>query len=287
MIDWNEALIKELAARRCIIFLGAGASLGCKGKVADTDVTPPSWRDLLVALSGRMPAGSDRDFAQKLMDERKYLDAAEVIKSKITAADYADLMRSIFEAPKFEQSEIHEAVLRIDPKVVVTTNFDRIYDKYCQAGHAIDGYNVCKYYEDHLVSDLRSPIRLIVKAHGCISVPAKLVLTRREFFSARMSSPHFYSVLDALFLTHTILFIGYSLDDPDIQLTLENANISAPSNHTHYFVCEEGEHESLKGARSRTFNLTFHQFGKGDYDSLNKSLGELADRVLEERALHP
>lgn len=196
-------------------------------------------------------------------------------------------MRAIFEEPKFEKSSIHESVLRIDPKVVVTTNFDRIYDNYCLEGQAVSGYNVCKYHESHLVSDLRSPIRSIVKAHGCISVPDKMVLTRSDFFTAKADYPGFFDVLDGLFLTHTILFIGYSMEDPDIQLILENATIAAPSAHRHHFVCADDDHQALKDAKSRSFNLTFHEFPKRDYSYLERSISDLADRVMSVREDQP
>jgi hypothetical protein len=114
-----------------------------------------------------------------------------------------------------------------------------------------------------------------------------MVLTRSDFFKAKQSAPHFYSVLDALFLTHTILFVGYGLNDPDIQLTLENANISAPSSHRHYFVCESGEHEALKSAKETTFNLHILEFERGNFAELETSLNELADRVIEYRELFP
>lgn len=284
MIAWGDALVKEIAARRCIIFLGAGASMGCVSAV--NGGSPPSWKDLLQKLSQRIDVGS-RNFVDDLIVAKKYLDAAEIIKSKIDPGEYTDTMRAIFEGPRFEKSSIHESVLRIDPKVVVTTNFDRIYDNYCLDGQAVAGYNVCKYHENHLVSDLRSPIRCIVKAHGCISVPDKMVLTRSDFFSAKSGYSSFFQVLDALFLTHTILFIGYSMEDPDIQLILENAAIAAPSSHRHHFVCADGDHDVLKQSKARSFNLTLHEFPVGDYDFLNRSISDLADRVIDVREEQP
>jgi len=285
VIAWGEALIKEIAARRCLIFLGAGASMGCVSAV--DGVSPPSWPELLRRLASRISELDTKDFVGNLIDAKKYLDAAEIIKSRIDPADFTDTMRAIFEAPRFEKSSIHESILRIDPKVVITTNFDRIYDNYCLEGQAVAGYNVCKYHEDHLVSDLRSPIRSIVKAHGCVSVPDRMVLTRSDFFKAKARHPSFFQVLDALFLTHTILFIGYSMEDPDIQLTLENASIAAPSAHRHHFICSDDDHQALKDSKSKSFNLTLHEFPSGDYAHLEQSVSDLADRVISAREEQP
>ena len=285
MIVWSEALIKELAARRAIVFFGAGASANCTSQ--QTDQRPPKWIKLLERLNARVADADVRQVAAALIDQSRLLDAAEVIVSGLNQADYHDEMRTIFEVPRYVASKIHEAILAIDPKVAITTNFDTVYDHYCRSGLAAQGYNVFKYTDTHLVSQLRSPIRCVVKAHGCITAPEHMVLTRSDFFRARQKAPHFYKTLDALFLTHTILFVGYSLDDPDIQMVLENSNIAAPSSHRHYFVCGSGTPEAIKKSKSESYNLHFCEFPDGDYDVLEKSLADLAERVIEVRDTNP
>jgi hypothetical protein len=288
MIDWGESLVKELAARRCVVFFGAGASVPCTPTVGDPLKRPPDWKSLLLALAGRLPFGSEnRILADRLISEMRYLDAAEVIYSSINPADYSDCMRHLIEIPRFQQSPIHERILELDPKVAVTTNFDTIYDRYCTNGTAHEGYNVVRYTDEHLVQQLRSPTRVVIKAHGCITNTDRLVLTRSQYFDARLKCSHFYRVLDALCLTHTILFLGYSLSDPDIQIALENANIAAPSTNRHYFVTEAGTHTAIKAASERTHNLKFMEFPAGDYATLNASLQALVDRVMTYRADHP
>ncbi|WP_322470674.1 SIR2 family protein [Hydrogenophaga sp. SNF1] len=288
MIEWGGSLIKELAARRCIVFLGAGASADCTPTVGDLTRRPPSWTQLLRALASKLPeASADRAFVEKQIDEFKYLDAAEIIAASLNAADHADCMRQILELPRFSQSSVHESILALDPKIVITTNYDTIYDRYCTKGSAADGYNIIRYTDHHLVQQLRSPARIIVKAHGCITNTDNLVLTRSSYFNARRLHPHFFKILDALCLTHTILFVGYSLNDPDVQLALENANISAPSTNRHYFVVERGAHAALKNAAAKAFNLEFLEFDQGDYVGLQESLRQLVDRVLAYRNENP
>jgi hypothetical protein len=228
-----------------------------------------------------------RNLAGTLVDEKRYLDAAEIIVSALNEADYHDKIRQIFEVPRYAPSKIHEAILGIDPKIVITTNFDTIYDQYCRQGDAAEGYNIFKYSDEHLVSQLRSPIRCVIKAHGCVTVPESLVLSRSDFFLAKQRAPHFYKTLDALFLTHTILFLGYSLYDPDVQLVLENVNISTPSSHRHYFVTESGEPAALKRSKEECFNLYIHEFERGNYTELESSLADLVLRVNECRDLNP
>lgn len=55
----------------------------------------------------------------------------------------------------------------------------------------------------------------------------KIVLTKSVYFKEKQVFSNFYKVLDSLFLTNTLFFVGCNLSDPDIQLILENVTISA------------------------------------------------------------
>lgn len=222
-----------------------------------------------------------------LISKEKYLDAAEILFGSTNSADFSAYIREIMAVPRYQQSSIHESILSIDPKIVVTTNYDVIYDNYCMSGQENGLYNVCKYYESHLVSDLRSPVRQIVKAHGCITDPSKIVLTRSQYFKERQDHPNFYKVLDALFLTNTLFFVGYSLSDPDIQLLLENSNIAYKNSHPHYALVAEGINKSIKQAYREAYNIDFIEFPAGDYNRANEMLNELQIVVNERRRVNP
>jgi len=127
----------------------------------------------------------------------------------------------------------------------------------------------------------------IIKAHGCITDPSKIVLTRSQYFKARQLYSNFYKVLDALFLTHTLFFIGYGLNDPDIQLILENTNITFKSTHSHYSLIEAGMHETIKRSFQDSFNIKLIEYPRGLYEEANRILGELADAVVEKRFSNP
>lgn len=285
-MDWDKSFIEELAARRCIVFMGAGASAGCKSP--DGTRRPPTWDQLLRLFLATLPQSPDKEFAEGKINEKQYLEAAEIICAKISSPDFAAILRSEFVSPKYQASELHKAILTIDPKIVITTNYDDIYEKYCATGDASAGYNVCRHYETHLINDLRSPVRSIIKAHGCVSDPSKVVLTKHQYFKARQDAPNFFRILDALFITHTLFFVGYSLSDPDIQLLLENTNITAPSAHPHYAIIKKGSmHDALKLAATKAYNLRFVEYEGEGHDELIAGLSDLASLVAEKREANP
>ncbi|GLU50545.1 SIR2 family protein [Dyadobacter frigoris] len=284
-MHWPKALVTELAARRCIIFLGAGASAGSLSH--DGSKNPPTWENFLKGMVDLIPDTPDKLMIADFLKTGKYLEAAEVIYTLLPKADYSRSIREELDLPRYGPSKIHECVLQLDPKIVITTNYDKIYDNYCTNGVASDGYNISKYYDDHLLTDVRSPVRIIVKAHGCVSDANKIVLTKSQYFKARKDYSNFYKVLDSLFLSHTILFVGYSLNDPDIQLVLENVNITAPTPHPHYFITANNLHQIIKNYNTNTYNLEFIEYEEGNYDQLNEGLYDLLLEVQQVRQSNP
>jgi len=284
VISLPDALVDEIAERRCAIILGAGASAASKS--FDGSTAPKNWTELLQAGISKIANEDDREAAKELLDKQAYLDAAQIMFDSLEAADFNSFINSEFKTPNFQPSEIHKLVLRIDPKIVITTNYDSIFENYAQQGGAVNAYNVNHYYETHLINDLRSRERIIIKAHGCVTDPQKIILTRRQYFEARRNYPQFFSALDAIFLTHTLLFIGSGFaGDPDIELLLQNSYISSPSELTHYAIIEEGRHKSVIDALESTYNITFYQYEKGKHGELVDALRVLADEVDLKRSV--
>jgi hypothetical protein len=284
-IEWPSALVTELAERRCIIFIGAGTSMG---SLAEDGVRrPPDWEKLLRGAAQLVQKDSDKKRALALINKYQFLDAAEVITDCSNPADFTNYLRDSFVQPRFLPSELHKIILEIDPKIVITTNYDEIYDHYCISGHAESGYNICRYYDRFAVENIRSRIRLVIKAHGCVSDATKIVLSRSSYYKAKRDYPGFYQLLDALFLTHTLLFVGASLTDPDIQLVLENANLSVPSAHPHYALVEKTRHESIKAAVKETNNVELIEYPRKRHDIAVVLMADLKDKVIGQRSVGP
>jgi hypothetical protein len=285
-IQWPDSLIPEVAERRCIVVLGAGASAACTA-IDGADRHPPNWSTLLNDALGLLSDPSDRSIAASLIAKDRFLDAAEMVVARANPADLAAFVRSILVEPHFAHSRIHEEIYRLDTKIVVTTNYDDIYETYCKQGKGSQAFNVCRYYESHALNDVRSTMRLILKAHGCVSNPQKAVLSRTQYHRARRDYPEYFNLLDALFVSNTLLFVGCSLVDPDFQLLLEGANIKCPSDHPHYAVLEGGQAEPLRSAIRTVFNVQCLEYTAGVHNEVVDGLVALNDRVAEWRRTHP
>lgn len=278
---WPRALVRELAERRGIIFLGAGASRTCVTAGGDQ---LPDWKGLLLSFRDKLPT-ADLDAFDEKMGRERYLEAAQIVVDGTPPADFDWHMRELIEMPGLEPSLLHEYVNEIDQPVVMTTNYDTLYEKYWQTltpSGADRPYHVTRYYEDDAVNHLRSNRRLVLKLHGSIEKTNALVLSRSQYFEAKQKYPGFYAVVDALMLTRTVLFIGCGFSgDPDIDLTLENAVIAAPSAYPHYALVKRGRHASEVAAIKKTFNIALLDYEEHD-DALQR-LEELRDLVSEHR----
>lgn len=290
MVNWPQSLVIELAARRCIIFLGAGASASAtRADGNNPRQHPPTWAKLLGTLHASSNTGdaADRDQAHDLLDKKQYLESAEILRSScILPADYNRIIAETFS--RYRPTEVHKAIERLDQKIVVTTNFDSLYEDNCRQGDATHGYVVLNYYDLGLINRMRSPTRIIIKAHGCVTMPEKTVLSKSDFFKARADHPEFYRTLESVFLTHTLLFIGYSISDPDIQLLLENSTITARSEHPHYALMAQGLHQAIRSAFLRTYTIQILEYDPANnHEEFLTALEDLAEQVEAKRNEQP
>jgi hypothetical protein len=111
-----------------------------------------------------------------------------------------------------------------------------------------------------------------------------MIFTRSEYHRAKIQYSHFYEILKAVFLTHTVIFLGCSLEDPDVQLLLEEVKITGSSERPHYAIIRKRSHDALTLADWRkTYNIYALEYAPS-HDDLAKALEALLDLVEVERA---
>ncbi len=282
MTAWPASLIREIAERRVVFFIGSGLS-----KAAHPPL--PTWPTLLEQLSAGLPTRKNRDLIKQLVRQGRMLDAAQIIHDILPRADMNANLREIFQVRPIPNCEIYNDLLKMDPKTIVTTNYDELLEKnFEHFSHGTEAHSICDHKATKLLTDLRSPIRSIVKMHGCITNPSNVVLDRSSYFKAKRDNPGLFNTISALMTVNTVLFLGYSINDPDIQLILENSNIFSTSDHPHYALMSKFEHASIKGAMKETFNVDFVEYTTGQHRMVPEAISELRERVIslrEERGI--
>ncbi|MGA7194860.1 MAG: SIR2 family protein [Anaerolineales bacterium] len=144
---------------------------------------------------------------------------------------------------------------------------------------------VKEYSNANVAMVVRGDKRCVLKAHGSVDTPGEMIFTREEYVSARFKYSSFYSLLDALAVTHTLLFIGCGVSDPDVQMMLERHAYSFPGSRPHYMVAPKSSfHHDVEMSLKRNMNLRFLFYKPHDHHAeLRQSVHELVSLVETER----
>ena len=238
MISWPAELIDDIAKRNSVLYLGSGISAASTN---DEGKSPATWKNFLQGiLECRQDKLKDcKNLIETLLTRENYLMACEVIVNHLGDRDFGELAADEFRRPGYHPNDLHSTIFSLDSRIVITPNIDKIYDQYATTNSS--GTVIIKTYKDDIARFLRSRDFLIIKAHGTIDDTDNIVFTHGQYSKARNVYASFYRMLDALLLTHTFIFLGCGMTDPDIQLVLENMNFSFPGCRPHYMVIPDNK----------------------------------------------
>jgi hypothetical protein len=189
-------------------------------------------------------------------------------------------MKSEFQDPGFRPAEIHDWLWRLDLKITITPNVDVIYDTMVAERGA--GTVVTKTYrDDDLAEALRRRERVLIKSHGSISSPNALIFTRSEYAKARSEHRGFYELMYSLLSTHTFLFLGCGLEDPDIRYLLEDYRYRNSFSSKHFFtIPKESYRDEVTSVYSESLNIDFVKYSWSDnHAELTFGLRSLVNEV--------
>ncbi len=193
------------------LFVGAGISMGAG---------MPGWRELLVQVAERLDDTVLADELRTVLAERRLdpLDVASLLGARLVGSGeqgeralrevVADITRAV---PR--HSLAHGLLASLGVGRAVTTNYDALYES------ARDG--ACAPvavlpYARPAVDDA-----WLLKLHGDVGHLDDIVLTRQDFLRYAADRNALTGVVHALLLTQHLLFVGYSLSDPNFHRTVD------------------------------------------------------------------
>ncbi|OLQ84669.1 hypothetical protein BIY21_19930 [Vibrio ponticus] len=280
MIEWPPILVDVLARRRCVIVLGAGISKNSKNR---HDKRPDTWEEFLRHC---MQGLDNTECIEELLARHDYLTACEIIKNRLTTDVFIDKVQHEYHQAGYVPADIHKQIYLLDASIVLTPNFDQIYDTYARTESA--GTILVK---DHTSNDIANYLlggdhRLILKTHGSADSPQELIFTRRDYAEARTKFVLFYEILKSLALTHTFLFLGCGTDDPDIRMLFEDIQFAHGRTPFHYMTLPSGEvHSDILTIANESMRMKFLEYSSNNgHIELTESLEELVSKVEELRA---
>lgn len=142
--------------------------------------------------------------------KHKVVRQDSILKIKI-----AELLEGLLKDYVFPTKYTHEISLLKNIAIdgIITTNWDKTIE--C----IFPQYNIHIGQKEMLKSGL-SGIGEIFKIHGCISEPDTIVLTKNDYDDFNTRNTYLAAKLTTILVEHPVVFIGYSLNDPNIQSLL-------------------------------------------------------------------
>ena len=214
-VVWPQNLIDAVARRRAVILIGSGVSANAQSAGG---LRPPTWWEFLNLAYKKL--GRRLKYIESALKEYNYLAVCDYLRNEHGSA-WNDLIREVFVNPQYKAGEIHKTIFDLDCRIVVSLNFDKIYEMY--ALQTSDGTVVIKnYYDDDIRQAVAGADRYIIKPHGTVDSVSKMIFTLDDYAMSRTRHASFYELMTSLIHTHTFLCIGCGLSDPDMKLIFED-----------------------------------------------------------------
>lgn len=198
-------LTSAVREQRAILFVGAGVSM---------NLGLPSFRQLVDHIGEDL--GFDPDIFQTFGD---YQSLAEYYVLDRRIGPLRSWMDRSWHPDSIDikSSEVHRLIVDLQFPVIYTTN----YDRWLERAHEAHGKTVHKVASVGDLIKVRPGVATeIIKFHGDFDDDASIVLTESSYFG-RMS---FETPLDIRLrsdsLARPLIFIGYSLTDPNMRFLL-------------------------------------------------------------------
>ena len=236
-----DSLLAQIRRGRCVLFAGAGLSR----QVRRASGHPlPAWNDLLreIALLGRTAGYPISDDLLNTIAEGRLLEAGQDLQEVLPAAALSAYLYEIFADPAVRPSAAHLIVPQLRLRAVVTTNYDTlIEDSYNQITGALPVTLTYLTYVAGFSNPMRTGEFFVYKIHGDYRNLSTITLGTRDYQGLIHYNPGYRFLLESIFDTYTVLFVGFGASDPDILHALDALAARFPAQPAaHYLLHPHG-----------------------------------------------
>lgn len=196
LVAQAQRLAKAAIDNQLVLFIGAGVSAGAG---------LPTWSKLLRDLA--VAASMDSDVV-KALSKKDFRDQATVLERRLLMAGLKlrEVVADHLNRPGRYALQ-HGLLASLSSKEAVTTNFDNMFESAVR----ICGRDLAVLP----ASPLETDGRWLLKLHGSVGDPDKIVLSRSDFLDMPRQYGALMGLVQGLLLMRHMMFVGYSLQDED------------------------------------------------------------------------
>ncbi len=247
-------LLEQYQKRQVILFAGAGISIP----------PMPGWVGLLEDMLAWAPQQgidltAEEPELRDLIKGGELLIVAQALSQKM-GTHLTRFLRMTFDNPSATPNDRHRLLPGMNFAAILTTN----YDKLIESTYSPAPPTYTQLQPDELSLVIKEKQFAVVKLHGDIHRADSLVLCKPDYLQTMYGSPALQDFLTAIFKSFTVLFVGYSLTDPDFMQLLEVLNFHAKGkDYPHYALMNPQAVGKVKIANHLT-NQNVQIFGDPD-----------------------
>lgn len=210
-------LIDQIKEGQVVLFLGSGAS---KGAIHPHGDSPPDGNQLRNLIVDKFLA---KEFVGRPLDQ--------VVEIAISESDLFTVQEYIYKIfNEFKPSSFHKLIPAFKWAAIASTNYDLIIERaYSDAVEKQQKPVVFTKNGERIEEKLKTLDSVIyLKLHGCITNISDqnlpLILTPEQYVTHRKGRSRLFDRMKSLAYEYPILFVGYTLSDPDIRSIMLELN---------------------------------------------------------------
>lgn len=269
---FNADLVSDIANRKVVVFIGAGASKWAKPTNGNNF---KDWTTFLEYASNSATP-KIRKLVKERLEAKDYLIASELLKNAL-AEKWITLLEAEFQQAA-DISRLHKAIISLNQRIIVTTNFDKLIENAWNRPELTRYPKIISKIDQQAFKLFRDDEAYLIKIHGSIDESENIVFDKTSFQRGAFSNRFYQDLIGTLLLTHTFLFIGFSMDDPAVSLLVESHAYRYSDTRPHYAFISgkpQPEIDSLSRSIRKLFVLRYPN--ENNHIALAEQIEHLAD----------
>ncbi|MGV3150610.1 SIR2 family protein [Sarcina ventriculi] len=238
---------------KLVIFIGAGVS---------ANSGYPSWTSLVKKFGEEIGQNKIKESLEE------YLKIPQCYFEERGEKEYFDLIDKMINSVDALPNDINRIIFDLGPACIITTNFDDLLEKTVKEKGLL--YTTVKQDKDlpYSVND-----KMIIKMHGDGKLK-NIVLKESDYLNYSRNFALIENYIKGLFSTKTILFVGYSAEDPDFKLLFETVKQQLGGYFQPAYLLEtnkKNERIDFNYYKNRGINILYYDEIENE---INKSISE-------------
>ena len=213
-----------------------------------------------------------------LMRQHCFSIVAECCKEKLGKRGFADFIQEKLDT-RHKVSLTHNLLVEIPFKGAITSNYDDFIEKAHKNCQIILPEDINKLDQGTMKFLFKKETFPVFKIHGSYKDPESIILTDYDYRNIIFRKTQYRENLRQLFSDKSLLFIGFSFEDSNINLLLQEIfTVTEGMANSHYaFINDIGNIKKEFFWKSRNIRVILYQTIDGSHFVLGKMLEKMKD----------